>query len=57
MDKTKTNLDLVVENKQCRQFSDIGFISYDKFKRIKVFKTISLYWIEKTEFRYRPDDL
>ena len=57
MDKTKTNLDLEVENKQCRQFSDFGFISYDKFKRIKVFKTISLYWIEKTEFRYRSDDL
>ncbi len=41
MDKTKTNPDLVVVNKQSRRFSNFGFISYDKLKTIKVFETIS----------------
>jgi hypothetical protein len=44
MDKAKTNPNLVIENKQSRQFSDFGFISYDKLKTIKVFETTSLYW-------------
>jgi hypothetical protein len=30
-DKTETNPYLVVENKQCRRFSDFGFSSRDKF--------------------------
>ena len=42
MGKTETNQDLVVENKRSSSFSDFGFISYDKFKTIKLFETISL---------------
>ena len=42
----KSNPDLVVENKWSRLFSDFGFISCDKFKMIKVFETISLFWKE-----------